>query len=88
MENLNKNISIIPFSCWPVLLILTGTAIRLRNFIHNRALWLDEATLSLNIIHRDYRQLLEPLDTLQIAPIGFLYVEKFFTQVFGISEYS
>ncbi|GAH86273.1 unnamed protein product, partial [marine sediment metagenome] len=65
-----------------------GIGIRLRNYFFNRALWLDEATLSLNIVNRDYLQLLKPLDTLQVAPIGFLFVEKFFVSIFGTNEFA
>ncbi|HUS86313.1 MAG TPA: glycosyltransferase family 39 protein [Bacteroidales bacterium] len=68
-------------------LITTGVFIRLYHYLQNPALWLDEATLSLNIINRDYTDLLKPLDTLQVAPIGFLFIEKFLINIFGSSEY-
>ncbi|MCK4824594.1 glycosyltransferase family 39 protein, partial [bacterium] len=35
-----------------------------------------------------YAELLEPLDTLQVAPIGFLMVERFFVELFGPGEYA
>jgi len=78
--------TIIPHKFWVVALLIIGTGIRLRNYFFNRALWLDEATLSLNIIHRDYLQLLKPLDTCQVAPVGFLWVEKFFVSILGPNE--
>lgn len=68
-------------------LIISGIAIRMFFYLKNPALWLDEATLSLNIINRDFVGLLKPLDTLQIAPIGFLLTIKFLTIIFGTSEY-
>ncbi len=65
-----------------------GIAIRLFNYLSNRALWLDELKLSLNIISRDYAGLLEPLDYRQGAPIGFLMLQKLATDVFGPNEYA
>ena len=85
---LQNKISTIPHKYWVVLIMSIGIGIRLRNYFFNRALWLDEATLSLNIINRDYLQLLKPLDTLQVAPIGFLFVEKFFVNIFGPNEFA
>ncbi|MCK4678882.1 MAG: hypothetical protein KAT48_12180, partial [Bacteroidales bacterium] len=64
---LQNKINAIPHKYWVVLMIAIGICIRLRNYFFNRALWLDEATLSLNIVNRDYLQLLKPLDTLQVA---------------------
>jgi len=85
---LQNKINTIPHKYWVVLIMAIGIGIRLRNYFFNRALWLDEATLSLNIINRDYLQLLKPLDTLQVAPIGFLFVEKFFVNIFGPNEFA
>lgn len=68
-------------------LISLGIIIRLYHFLLNRSLWLDEAMLSNNIINRNFMQLLEPMDQRQVAPIGFLYVQKFLTIMFGTSEY-
>ncbi len=70
------------------LLILLGITIRIYHYLINRSLWLDEAMLSNNIIARNFAGLLEPLDSRQIAPIGFLYVQKIFTILFGENEYA
>ena len=69
-------------------LIILGITIRIYNYLLNRSLWLDEAMLSNNIIHRNFLQLLQPLDNRQVAPIGFLYVQKLFVILFGTSEYA
>jgi len=53
----------------------------------NRSLWLDEGKLATNIITRDFSGLLLPLDSNQVAPIGFLLLEKLFTQIFGNHDY-
>jgi hypothetical protein len=70
-----------------VLIIIIGSAIRLRQYLFNRSLWLDEAMLSLNIIRYNYLDLIKPLDYGQTAPSLFLLITKFFTEIFGYSEY-
>jgi hypothetical protein len=68
---------------------LFGIAILLRlyHYLGNRSLWSDEARLVLNLLDRSFIELLGPLDGNQVAPIGFLMIEKFATEVFGTSEY-
>ncbi|HXU28003.1 MAG TPA: hypothetical protein VN698_12305, partial [Bacteroidia bacterium] len=70
-----------------IAVMLLGVALSLIQFLYNRSIWLDEAMLSLNIINRSYIQLLTPLDSLQVAPIGFLFIEKFFSLSIPNSEY-
>lgn len=60
----------------------------LYQFIYNRSLWLDESMLALNIIEKDFGSLLKPLDHSQVAPVGFLLVEKSFVYVFGNSDWA
>jgi uncharacterized membrane protein len=58
-------------------LVLLGVALRLRQYVYNRSLWFDEATLALNVIHRDVWTLLsEPLKHVQTAPPGFLVAAR------------
>lgn len=68
-------------------IICLGVILRLVQYLFNRSLWLDESALALNIINRSFSQLLQPLDYNQVAPIGFLMVEKLLIQSFGSSEY-
>lgn len=70
------------------LIILTGIIASIINLLNNRSLWLDEAMLALNIVNKSYSQLLLPMDMNQIAPIGFLYVEKLFSDIFGKVDWS
>lgn len=70
-----------------IAVILLGVTLSLIQFLLNRSIWLDEAMLSLNIIDRSYLQLLTPLDSLQVAPIGFLFIEKFFSLLIPNAEY-
>src|SRR5580700_337675 len=70
------------------LLVAVGAAIRLRLYLQNRSLWVDEAMVSLNIIHRPIAQLWRPLDDHQAAPLGWLLLQKFSITLFGSSEYA
>ncbi len=69
------------------LIIIIGTAARLRQYLFNRSLWSDEAALALNIIRYDYLDLLKPLDYSQAGPPLFLIITNFFTNLFGDNEY-
>jgi len=69
-------------------IIFIGVTLAIFQFIFNRSLWLDEAYLALNIINKDFLELLTPLDHSQVSPIGFLFVEKLSTLVFGKNEFS
>ncbi len=71
---------------WPGLVLLLLISLLAWQYFFNRSLWLDEAMLSLNIVQRDYTGLIHPLDYAQVAPILFLWIEKFITSVFGNSE--
>jgi hypothetical protein len=65
------------FKFFTILIIIIGLALASYQFFLNRSLWNDEATLSLNIIHRSPSGLLKPLDYQQVAPILFLQIEHF-----------
>lgn len=68
--------------------IFIGISLALLQAGLNRSLWLDEGKLATNIITRDFFGLLQPLDSNQLAPIGFLLVEKLVTTVFGNNDYA
>jgi len=69
------------------LIFSLGIAISLAQFLYNRSLWLDEASLTLNIIHSDFSGLLKPLEgNHQIAPILFLEIEKLISILIPNSE--
>ena len=65
------------------LVIFSGFCLACYQIIYNRSLWVDEARLGLNIVHKSFGELLHPLDYNQVAPIGFLFAEKLLTNVFG-----
>lgn len=68
--------------------VVIGCILRLAEYLLNRSLWMDEAYLSLNLLHRSFVGLLSPLDYHQGAPIGFLLLEKLAVRWWGGSEYS
>jgi hypothetical protein len=67
-------------------LIFFGMALRLRQYLAWRSLWLDEAMLALNIVGRDFSGLLQPLDYNQGGPVGFLLAEKLSITLLGNHE--
>ncbi len=70
------------------LLVLTGIGLRLWQYLANASLWIDEASLARNIIERPASALLQPLDYAQVAPPGFLIVEKLVVTALGPSEFA
>lgn len=70
------------------LIIFLGILLSFYQFVFNRNLWLDEAMLALNIISKSFTELLQPLASAQVAPIGFLFIEKLFAITFSYSDYS
>src|ERR1700760_495586 len=71
---------------WLPLLVALGAALRLLQLLPNRSLWIDEAALALNLIHRSAQQLAGHLAHGQMAPIGFLWLEKASMALFGDRE--
>jgi len=69
-------------------LVIAGAALRTYAYLGNRSLWLDEAAIAHNVIARSFGELLAPLDRQQVAPIGFLWLEKGVVSIFGGSEYA
>lgn len=72
----------------PFIIIGVGIALRFYQYIFAKSLWLDESFLALNINNKSYLELLKPLDYNQVAPFGFLVIEKIFVQLLGNNEYS
>ena len=71
------------------LIIAAGVFFRVAGYLHNWSLWLDEAMLSWAILQRSFVELLDPLlEYNQAAPVGFLYLQRSATLMFGPKEYS
>jgi hypothetical protein len=71
-----------------IALVIFGAALRIYAYAANPSLWLDEAALAQNIIGRDFASLLAPLARQQVAPLGFLWLEKAVVSIFGTGEYA
>ena len=69
-----------------LLITFLGVLLAIIQYFLNRSLWLDEAALAINFIERDFSQLFSPLSANQVAPIGFLMVEKLMVTIFGNNE--
>ncbi|MDP9174443.1 MAG: glycosyltransferase family 39 protein [Planctomycetota bacterium] len=73
---------------WTQYFVLLGVGLRLFRYAHALALNGDEVRVGLNIINRNWRDLLLPLDYDQVAPIGFLWCERAVYHMWGMSEYA
>jgi hypothetical protein len=77
-------------ACFRLVLLSLGIGVILRvvQYLHHNSYWNDEAALVLNILHRDFDDLLRPLDFAQAAPPLFLWVQRWIALRFGSSEYA
>lgn len=68
--------------------VLLGLALRVREYVFNPSLWLDEASIAGNLLHKGYIGLAGPLESAQAAPVGWLWAERTSVHLFGTSELS
>jgi hypothetical protein len=71
--------------------LISGAAVRIQQYLTKGSLWLDEAIVALNVIHRSFASLLTPIDYKhydQSSPVGFLLIEKLIITFFGSGEYA
>jgi hypothetical protein len=71
-------------AAWAV--IALGAVVRIAEWLDASSLWVDEASLALNITDHSFVGLLGDLDFLQAAPVGFLLAEKLVGTVLGYGE--
>lgn len=69
------------------LVIGFGAAPRLREYVHGRNLWADEAVLAHNILSRSYSELFAPFGD-SLAPPGYLALTKACIDVLGSTEHA
>ena len=70
-------------------LVLVGVALRAWSYIGGDTLWLDEILLSRNVLELPMWDLLtDPLYLDQVAPQGFLFLEKLAVMLFGPNEHA
>ena len=81
-NNIKKCITYFLYIC-----IIIGIIVHVVPFFYNRSLSLDESMLASSIVTRSMANLVSsPLDWGQSAPIGYLYIVKIFTLLFGTSK--
>lgn len=68
--------------------VALGAILRLARYGLNRSLWIDEAFIALNVIHRSLGHLMDPLSYFQGAPPGFLALEKASVGALGTGEHA
>lgn len=67
---------------------IAGALLRLWQYLGRGSFWLDEAAIARNVVARDPSGLLRPLDFAQIAPKGFLLVEKLASSSLGTGDHA
>lgn len=70
------------------LIVVVAAALRIIVYAGQRSLWLDEVMAALSIIYRPMAQLFDALAFDQIAPIGWLIVEKLMVEAWPDFELS
>jgi hypothetical protein len=72
-----------------VALLLVGAGLRLGQYAIGAALWHDELAVARNVVDKPIRELLTaPLEYTQVAPPGFLLIEKAAVTALGNNEYA
>jgi hypothetical protein len=82
--SLKKYLVPIAFVC----ISLIGIFLRIYFYALDRSLWYDEVRLAYSIVNRSFSGLLQPLEYRQVAPIGFLFVQKAIVYTLGKSDYA
>ncbi len=73
---------------WCVALVAIGLVVRFVRYALRFPLWHDELMLTANLLDRRYEDLLVPLSLKQVAPFGFLWIERFLIETWGFHEWS
>lgn len=73
---------------WVFLLVGLGITWRVVRYALGFPFWGDEAYLNTNYFCRDTFELMLPLEYAQVAPIGFLWIQKWIFNTFGGGEYA
>ena len=74
---------------WLLLVFTTGVVLSSIQFFCHSSMWFDELTCALNVQNHTYYQLAtQSLDYNQVAPVGFLLLEKFATSLFGENDFA
>jgi len=68
---------------------LLAMGLRTIQYAANPSMWYDELAVARNVSDRTLSELIsEPLEHLQVAPVGFLVATKISTSLFGVNEFA
>ena len=73
---------------WTLVLVALGSAWRLARYALAFPFWGDESFLNTSVLTRSFAGLLAPLEYFQVAPIGYLWLQKGVFVLFGGGEYA
>src|SRR5262245_58421142 len=73
---------------WTGLAVLAGLGLRAFQYVRNPSVWHDEAALVLNVLGKDFAELLGPLFFAEAAPPLFLWAERAVTLSLGDGTYA
>jgi hypothetical protein len=76
-----------PYGRFSWIVVVVGLGLYAANFLSGKALWHDEAMVALNLRHLTWAELAGRLDYDQLAPIGWLYLQKGLYQLTGDLEF-
>ncbi len=78
----------IPYLVWVKILIATGIAIRVYQYLVGRSLYHDEALLARNVNELTFSELAGVLEYHQAAPVGLLWLTKIVVSILGNHEFA
>lgn len=74
---------------WITLVLLLAITLRAIHFFGRSSMWLDELAAAFNVMERNFYQLAtESLGFNQVAPPGFLYLQKIATLIIGENDHA
>jgi len=74
---------------WIVCVFVAAIALHSTHFIFRTSMWFDELTGALNVRdHSFYELATQSLDYNQVAPVGFLLLEKLSTVILGVNDHA
>jgi hypothetical protein len=73
---------------WVLVFVILGLTARCVRYCLRFPLWEDECFLCCNLLDRDYRGLMQPLNYHQVAPLFFLWIQLAVVKLLGFNELS
>src|SRR5262245_47496288 len=67
--------------------LMMGLVVRFVRLAVNEPLWGDEAMLVRSVLDRNFAELFAPLDYVQLAPLGFLWLQTLSRDWFGTADW-